>query len=133
MTRVRQSVHFPGLLMIVLFVLLQTLNHVLFKIVALGPGGASYLELFFDPLFYVSGLVFFFQFIVWIMVLRHYPLSFAYPLTSTTLIAIIASGAFFFNESVTLGNLIGAVLIIIGVIVISGEKINHHIEGNGRA
>jgi len=132
MAAIRGISRFSGFMLVSAFVTLQTVNHVLFKMVALGPGGGSYFELFFDPLFYLCGFIFFSQFVVWLMVLKHYPLSLAYPFTSATLITIIASGALFFNESVTLGNVIGAMLIIIGVVVISGENKINNSEGNGR-
>lgn len=111
-----------GIWLLILFIFLRTLNQVLFKQVAMGPGGASYVALFFDPMFYLAGLIFIVQAVVWLLVLRRFALYVAYPFTSITFITILVSGAFFFDEPITLGNLLGTLVIMLGVVVIAGGK-----------
>lgn len=109
-----------GLWLIILFIFLRTLGQILLKHLSLGPGGGSYFALFIEPLFYMACIVFFAQVVVWLMVLRRLALSVVYPFTSVTFVTIMASGAIFFGESITLGNLLGALFIMGGVVVIAG-------------
>ena len=105
--------------LIILFIFLRTLNQVLFKHIALGPGGKSYSTLLFDPLFYLAGFVFLSQAATWLAVLRRMSLSYAYPFTSVTVITLLVSGRVFFNESITLGNVLGAIVIMVGVFLMA--------------
>ena len=47
-----------GMWLLILFIVLRTLSQVLFKLVALGRGGTSYIALLLDPLFYLTGFIF---------------------------------------------------------------------------
>lgn len=105
----------PAVGLIILFILLRTLNQILFKQVALGSNGNSYLGLLFNPLFYLAGFVFLAQAATWLAVLRRMSLSYAYPFTSLTVITLLISARFFFNENITLGNILGAIVIMVGV------------------
>jgi drug/metabolite transporter (DMT)-like permease len=107
---------------ITLFLLITTAIQILFKTVALGPGGSDYLALIQEPLFYLCGALFVLQAAVWLAVLRRLPLSRAYPFTSLTVVIMLISGALFFGESINLGNVLGAVVIMAGVIVIAGGQ-----------
>lgn len=112
-----------------LFIALRTFNQILFKYVALGPGGASYSALIFDPLFYIAFLIFIAQAVVWLFVLNRFSLSCVYPFTSLTFVTIMASGAIFFKEIITLGNVFGAVVIIAGAAVVA--KGNNEMRNKG--
>ena len=117
----KKTSYISGLRLIIAFILIRTLNQILFKKVAMGPGGISYIDLLSDYLFYISIFVFFAQAVIWISALKYLPLSFAYPFTSLTFITILISGMLFFGESITLGNLIGASVIMIGVALIARD------------
>ncbi|SMP72087.1 undecaprenyl phosphate-alpha-L-ara4N flippase subunit ArnE [Desulfonatronum zhilinae] len=106
-------------LLIALFLLINTTIAVLFKTIALGPGGSSYMALVLEPRFYFACILFAAQAAIWLAVLRRLPLSQAYPFTSLNVVITLAIAAFFFNESITLGNLLGAVVIMAGVWVIA--------------
>ena len=108
--------------LIFIFLLVNTSIQIIFKTIALGPGGTSYFALMREPLFYFCGLLFFIQALIWIAVLKRMPLSKAYPFTSLAVITMILSGYIFFEESVSLGNIVGGLIIVIGVIVIAGYK-----------
>ena len=116
-----QNAFLNSFVLIIFFIVLRTVSQIFLKQVALGPGGASYFALFFDPLFYLAGMIYLAQAMVWLIILKRLPLSFAYPFTSVTLITIMISGAVFFGEAITLGNVLGTVIIIAGVIVIAGD------------
>ena len=107
--------------LIFFFLLITTAVQIMFKTAAMGPGGKDYISLLQEPLFYSCGLLFMAQAVLWLAVLRKLPLSRAYPFTSLTVITMLASGALFFGESITLGNIVGAVVIMTGVIVIAGD------------
>jgi|WetSurMetagenome_2_1015567.scaffolds.fasta_scaffold462664_2 drug/metabolite transporter (DMT)-like permease len=115
-----KTAFFSGIWLLILFIVLRTMNQIMFKYVALGPGGSNYFALLFDPVFYLAGFVFWAQAIVWIAVLRRMVLSRAYPFTGLTVITLLISGAYFFGDSITLGNVLGALVIVAGVAIIAG-------------
>ena len=61
------------------------------------------------------------QAIVWQQALKHYLLSFAYPFMSLVNFVILFSAFLLFNESITTMNIIGLVVISIGVSVLSRD------------
>lgn len=109
-------------ILLALFLLINAAIQIIFKTMALGPGGGNYLALITEPLFYMCGLLFFCQAVTWLGVLRQMPLSRAYPFTSLTTIILLANGALFFDEPVTLGNLLGSIVIMLGVVVITSDR-----------
>lgn len=112
----------PSVFLVIIFIFLRTFTQIMFKNLALGPGGSSYVALLFDPLFYLIGVMFLSQAVVWLMVLKRLPLSAAYPFTSVTVVTILISGAFFFGETVTTGNVLGSFFIMVGVVIIAGDR-----------
>lgn len=56
--------------------------------------------------------------VLWLVALRDTPLSVAYPMVALSYIIIFAGSYFLFSEPVTWGKVIGAVLIVAGIIVI---------------
>lgn len=122
---------YSGIHLIILYIVFRTIIQILFKYVAIGPGGSSYFALLFEPLFYLAGIIFIAQAVVWLMVLRRLALSVAYPFTSLTVITMLASGALFFGESITLGNIVGTVVIMTGVIIIAGDHSKENADNIG--
>ena len=55
------------------------------------------------------------QAIVWQQALKHYCLSYAYPFISLVNFIILFSSFYLFNESITIMNVIGLVVISIGI------------------
>lgn len=55
----------------------------------------------------------------WMVALKHFELSYAYPFTSLSFFIILILGAVLFHESITLPKVIGMVFIVIGVIISS--------------
>lgn len=53
----------------------------------------------------------------WIAAVRQLPLSYAYPFTSLSFVAVIILSAVLFRESVTFPKLLGIILIILGIAV----------------
>lgn len=53
----------------------------------------------------------------WMLAMSKLDLNYAYPFVSLSFILIILSGAFFFNESLSMWKIVGAILIVAGVTV----------------
>lgn len=62
--------------------------------------------------------------LVWMIVLKKFEISYAYPFLSLNYILIIIFSFSFFNENISLQKIIGSMLIILGIIIISIEKNN---------
>lgn len=78
------------------------------------------IKLFTSP-FVLGGFAFVFSgALFWLAVLSRWPLSLAYPLLSISYIIGIAASVLFLKERVTLVQLCGVVVIILGVFLISG-------------
>ena len=57
---------------------------------------------------------------LWMLILRHFPLSFAFPIAAGALIiGTVTTGALFLGESIALKQGIGAASIILGIYLIS--------------
>lgn len=56
--------------------------------------------------------------VLWLIALRDTPLSIAYPMVALSYIIIFTGSYFLFSEPVTWGKVIGAALIVAGIIVI---------------
>jgi multidrug transporter EmrE-like cation transporter len=73
--------------------------------------------------FYIAALVFMMlQAIVWLQALKHYPLSFAYPMMSLVNFLILFISAFYFKEQVTAFNIVGLTIISFGVLLLSQSE-----------
>ena len=63
--------------------------------------------------------------IIWQQILKKMPLSVAYANKGTVIIWGMIWGSFIFNEKITVGMIIGSIIIIIGIVVMMlGEKKN---------
>lgn len=77
------------------------------------------------PYILYFGCVLFFLFvyaILWQKVLSIFPLNKAFLYKSSTIIMILCISHFVFNESITVNNLLGVILIISGLCFLSWEK-----------
>ena len=62
------------------------------------------------------------QAIFWQQALKNYPLSFAYPFTSLVNFVVLFSAFFLFGETITVYNILGLIIISIGVFILSQER-----------
>ena len=97
-------------------------GQVLFKIVS-GRVTAfdvpSIRQLLFDPYFIASMLVYAVATISWIYVLRSVPLGVAYSFTALGFLFVPILSMFLFGEALSLRYFLGALLIMIGLVVIN--------------
>ncbi len=107
---------------IVFAIVIRSITQVLFKLVAIGESGENYLSLFMSPLFYIVCGLFLLLTWTWQMALSHFPLSFVYPFTSIVFVTLLATSSFVFKEQVTSTNVLGAIVIVAGIIIVSSTK-----------
>ena len=62
------------------------------------------------------------QAVVWLQALKHYPLSIAYPCLSLVNFVILVIAAVYFNEGITVQNILGLTTISLGVFVLSRSE-----------
>ncbi len=72
-------------------------------------------ELLINWKFATSGLLFIGASILWLHIIKHFPLSVAYPLVSLSYVFAMLAAVFIFQETVPLVRWIGVTLIILGV------------------
>ncbi len=108
-------------LKIIIAVLLGAVGQVFFKL-----GSASFKGNFFDHIllfitnkFLFAGLVLYgISTLIYVTTLQKIPLSVAYPLISIGYIFVLLLSYFFLGETLSLGKILGTVIIIIGVCVL---------------
>ncbi len=94
-----------------------------FKNLTLGSGvlqaALDILKVVFSP-FVFSGLVLYaLSTLLWLLALSKTELTYAYPFTLLTFLVVMVGSYFLFHEGLQLNRLIGAVIIAIGVLVVS--------------
>lgn len=63
--------------------------------------------------------------LLWQQILKKFPLTIAYACKATTIIWSILIGYFIFNEKVSFTNILGALIVIVGIIImVKGEHAN---------
>ena len=81
----------------------------------------NFLHLLTEPLFILGFLLYFAAALIWFRIIATEPLGIAYPmLVSLSFILVTAGTAFFLQEPISLRLLAGILLIIGGIILISG-------------
>lgn len=58
----------------------------------------------------------------WQQIIKHFSASVAYSNKSVTIIWTLIYSAFFFGEGLTKYNIVGAVIIIVGVVMVTGDE-----------
>lgn len=102
-------------LVLVIALLMQASVPVVFKISALStPTHGSVLNMI-GPLFFLGVALFGGRILLWHWLLRFYPLSILHPLQSLSLIALLLFGYILFDETITVNNIIGSIIIIVSL------------------
>ena len=108
---------------IILSIFFQSLSSIFGKFVALTITNATLFVIITNGFYILSLVCLFLQAIVWQQVLIHYPLSFAFPFMSLANFIILFASAILFHEGITFNNIIGLLLISVGIVVASKQKI----------
>lgn len=77
------------------------------------------LTLLFNPWVLTSIFVTFLAGVSWMLAMAKFEISYAYPFVSLSYILILAAGFLLFDETISAAKLIGATLVILGIIVIA--------------
>ncbi|MGZ4944013.1 MAG: hypothetical protein ACXV6K_07010 [Halobacteriota archaeon] len=104
---------------IIFSVVIQVLALVSLKLAAESLSTLSLSPIHINPFLLVSYLAYLLQALVWVQVLKHYPLSIAYPAFSIVNFIILVVAALYLNEGITYQNVLGLTVISFGVIILS--------------
>ncbi len=108
-----------GTVFILLCILFQSGSGIFGKYAAIDLSSAASNFVVTNPFYLMSLSCLVLQAIFWQQALKYYPLSFAYPFMSMVNFVILLSSAFLFEESITPENVIGLVIISIGITMLS--------------
>lgn len=77
-------------------------------------------EILFTPAILLGFVCFGVSSILWLVVISRWQLSFAYPLVAVGYVLVITYGAVFLKEPLTLGKILGCLLILLGISILGG-------------
>ncbi len=77
----------------------------------------SYFKFLFDPFIFSGFLSAFIASVFWMLAMTKFKISFAYPFMSLSFVFVLILSAIIFKESITIGNIIGLIFIITGLII----------------
>ena len=110
-----------GFLYLFLSLLLQSAAFGIGKQAALTIESFTFLNVLANPFYLASIGCMVFHAIVWQLVLRIYPLSFAYFFMSLVFINILLISHLFFDEVISIANILGSAVIMAGVFILSHD------------
>jgi drug/metabolite transporter (DMT)-like permease len=104
-----------GFIFILLSLIFQSVSIIFGKFASLSIQSITIENLLSNPYYMLTLGCLFLQAIAWQQALRYYPLSWSYMFMSGIYPVILLSSYFIFHEQITLSNLLGALIILIGV------------------
>ena len=107
---------------LILSILFHAAASILLKFGALSIEYFSILEVATNGFYLLSILFLFLKAIVWQLSLKTYNLNYAYLFTSAYYPIILFVSYLVFKESITFGNIVGTVLIVIGIIYLMKRR-----------
>lgn len=90
------------------------LKFALQKMLPFGWNKEFWTNLLLNWQFAACGILFGVSFVLWMYIVKHYPLSVAYPMISLSYVFGMLAAIFFFHEAVSVCKWIGVVFIMIG-------------------
>ncbi len=109
-------------LFLLMALLLQSAAVILIKKASLSIETLSLFSVFTNPYYIAAMICMFFQAIVWQFVLVRFPLTLAYYFMSGIYVVILGAGYFIFGEVVSLKNILGTVIIVVGICMLVQTK-----------
>lgn len=95
------------------------------KLAALHQGGDDLHLVFLNPYYLILLFCLFARAVLWPMVLQRVPLGFAYAFTTLSYLVTLGLSVVMFNEEITVQNLLGVGLIVIGLCIWSYDTQEH--------
>jgi multidrug transporter EmrE-like cation transporter len=110
--------------LLVLSIIIQTIGAIGAKYAVVNPNDFNFLPISGNLILamFLLGTMGF-QAVVWQKALTYYPLSFAYPFRSLVNFTVLISAFFLFNESITILNITGLVVITNGIYMLVREDV----------
>lgn len=105
--------HFKTLLVLHIMLMIYSLSGIFSKLAA----GEKFLSIKFCIYYGMIILLLGFYAIGWQQIIKRLPLTTAFANKAVTVVWGIIWGVVFFHESITIGKVVGAVLVIIGVVI----------------
>lgn len=107
--------------------LFDTVTQVSFKLASMHAGEfAVSLEwlynIFFNPWIYGSVIGYFGALITWMILLKHAPVGPAFAASHLEVVSVLIISVLYFDEHLTQGQIIGAILILAGVAFLASSK-----------
>lgn len=84
----------------------------------LGERARFVFELLLTPWIWLAIVCTFLAGVSWMLALTRFELSYAFPFTGATFLVMLFAGSLMFHEHVTLGRVVGTLLVTIGLIVV---------------
>lgn len=106
-------------------ILLQALTLILFKQAAITLETFSFMAIITNVFYLVSFSLFFVRSVIWQLVLKHLPLSIAYPAVSLNMVLLLIFGYLLFGETISWNNILGTAVMLMGVILMNTSKETH--------
>lgn len=123
-TRAKNNLFSKAGLLILSALILRSFNPILFKFGALSLHSLSFYFIITNIYYQLSMINIFLMAIVWQLILRKFDLSVAYPFLSFVLVVILIASHFVFKEAINMYNVIGVIVICIGICVLGSAMIN---------
>lgn len=112
-----------GLILLILIpVTLRAVTPLLLKEASLSLEKFNFINVITNYIYWSGFIFYFFMAISWQVILKKTTLSYAYPFTGISYIFILLLGYFYFNEGVSVQNIVGSFLIITGTIIFAKNR-----------
>ena len=110
--------------------LFDTLTQVSFKLASTHAGEFTpttlwLWEVFMNPWIYGAILGYFGAFITWMTLLKHAPVGPAFAASHLEVVSVLAISVIYFNERLSMPQIIGALCIVAGIICLSKSEAEH--------
>ena len=104
-------------------VILQALTNILFKSAALSLESFELMNIITNIFYILSMVCFFLRIVVWQIALKFMELSYLYFFKSLGYPILLGVSYYFFNEKVDFWNILGTVIICVGIVYLSMGKL----------
>jgi len=103
--------------LLLLSIIIAVIGQVLFKVGVQSQGSVDmvFWKIFLSPSVLFGLSLYFLSALIYIQVLKVIPLSIAYPSLALSYVIVVLAGFYLFNESLQKGQILGLILIVVGV------------------
>lgn len=117
MNRIKKKIKLKDLLFLQIIIIVYTLSGVASKFASANPFFSSKFFLFYGLEICILAV----YALLWQQIIKKFDLSVAYANRSIALLWSMIWAVLFFHESITIKNILGVVIVIIGTLIVNGE------------